>query len=187
MLFRSNGLSPDGSYFTGAYGSTDVDASLLVLPMRGFLTPHDPRVLGTIDRVRKSLGSGHFVYRYSGNDGVGGDEGAFVLCGFWLAEALAMGGRLDEAQEVFTAHANATNHLGLLAEEIDPRSGALLGNFPQAFSHLGLINSALQIDWELRARDETPDASVRTREPEGSAPDAAGQRFRKAELGPATK
>ena len=76
------------------------------------------------------------------------------MCGFWLAEALALGGDLDTAQEVFTAHAETTNHLGLLAEEIDPQTGDLLGNFPQAFSHLGLINAACRIDLGLRLRDE---------------------------------
>ena len=88
------------------------------------------------------------------DDGVGGPEGAFVLCGFWLAEALAMAGRIEEAQEVFVAHAEGSNHLGLLAEEIDPNTGVLLGNFPQAFSHLGLINAAARIDLALRLRDE---------------------------------
>ncbi|RYG63272.1 glycoside hydrolase family 15 protein, partial [bacterium] len=92
--------------------------------------------------------------RYHGGDGVAGPEGAFILCGFWLAEALALQGRLDEAREVFEAHSEASNHLGLLAEEIDPRNGTLLGNFPQAFSHLGLINAALRIDLGLRLRDE---------------------------------
>jgi len=77
-----------------------------------------------------------------------------VLCGFWLAEVLALMGRIDEAQDVFVAHVNASNHVGLLAEEIDPRSRHQLGNFPQSFSHLGLINAALRIDLALRLRDE---------------------------------
>jgi GH15 family glucan-1,4-alpha-glucosidase len=85
---------------------------------------------------------------------VGGDEGAFVLCGFWLAEVLAMAGQVDEAQRVFVAHAEASNHLGLLAEEIEPGTQTLLGNFPQAFSHVGLINAAARIDLALRLRDE---------------------------------
>ena len=85
---------------------------------------------------------------------MGGREGAFILCGFWLAEVLAMMGRVEEAQEVFIRHAEITNHVGLLAEEVDPRSGQLLGNFPQAFSHLGLINAAARIDLALRLRDE---------------------------------
>jgi GH15 family glucan-1,4-alpha-glucosidase len=110
--------------------------------------------LRTVEWIRAELGAGHHVYRYRSDDGVGGEEGAFVLCGFWLAEALAMAGRIDEAQQVFVAHAEASNHLGLLSEEIEPSSQALLGNFPQAFSHLGLINAAARIDLALRLRDE---------------------------------
>ncbi|MBK9031220.1 MAG: hypothetical protein IPL61_07775 [Myxococcales bacterium] len=83
-----------------------------------------------------------------------GAEGAFILCGFWLAEALALQGDLDGALDVFAAHVDASNHVGLLSEEIDPSTGTLLGNFPQAFSHLGLINAALRIDLALRLRDE---------------------------------
>jgi len=104
--------------------------------------------------VRSELGEGPFLHRYLQGDGIAGREGAFLLCGFWLAEALAMSGRLDEAQEIFVAHAEASNHLGLMAEEIDPSTGCLLGNFPQAFSHLGLINAAKRIDLGLRLRDE---------------------------------
>ena len=132
-----------------------MDAALLLLPVGGFIEPDDPRVLATIDAVRERLGEGPFVYRYKADDGVNGSEGAFVLCGFWLAEALARAGRLEASQEVFAAHAQASNHLGLLGEEIDPRTECQLGNFPQAFSHLGLINSAIAIDRVLRRRDET--------------------------------
>ena len=95
---------------------------------------------------------GYRLHRY--DDGVPGDEGAFVLCGFWLAEVLAMMGKVDEAQAVFVDHVNASNHVGLLAEELDPTSRAQLGNFPQGFSHLGLINAAMRIDLALRLRDE---------------------------------
>ena len=109
--------------------------------------------MATRERIRSELGSGPYLYRYRSADGVPGDEGAFVLCGFWLAEVLAMAGKIDEAQEVFVAHAEASNHLGLLAEEIDPSTGELLGNFPQAFSHLGLINAAARIDLALRSSD----------------------------------
>jgi len=141
-------------HFVAAYDHTHVDAALLLLPTSGFLAADDPRVSRTIDAVRRELGDGVFLHRYRTDDGVGGAEGAFVLCGFWLAEALAMAGRIEEAEEVFKAHAEASNHLGLLAEEIDPHSGELLGNFPQAFSHLGLINAAARIDLALRTRDE---------------------------------
>jgi len=151
------GLSPAG-HFAGAYGEAWADASLLLLPIHGFLPASDPRVLATVDWIRSELQDGPFLHRYrlegGAEDGLEGREGAFVLCGFWLAEALALAGRLDEAQEVFLAHAEASNHLGLLAEEVDPASGDLLGNFPQAFSHLGLINAAVRIDLGLRLQDE---------------------------------
>ncbi len=148
------GLDRDGSRFVSAYGREEADAALLRLPLLGFLDARDPRVARTIDWVRERLGEGPFLRRYRFDDGVGGAEGAFVLCGFWLAEALALMGRLEEAQAVFVAHAEASNHLGLLAEEVDPGSGDLLGNFPQAFSHLGLIEAAARIDLALRRRDE---------------------------------
>ncbi len=150
----AHGLDPSGRYFVGAYGQTHVDASSLLVPITGLLPPTDPLVDGTIARIRAELGEGPFLHRYKVDDGVGGPEGAFILCGFWLAEALAMAGRLDEAQQVFVAHAEASNHVGLLAEELDPRSRRQLGNFPQAFSHLGLINAAMRIDLGLRQRDE---------------------------------
>ena len=148
------GLDPKGGRFVAAYGYPHPDASLLLLPIHGFLPPNDERVLRTMDWIRAELGDDPYIYRYRTDDGVGGEEGAFVLCGFWLAEALAMAGEVDEAQRVFVAHAEASNHLGLLSEQIEPRSRALLGNFPQAFSHLGLINAAARIDLALRLRDE---------------------------------
>jgi len=148
------GLDRSGTRFVAAYDHEHSDASLLLLPIHGFLPPNDERVLRTVERIQSELGEGPYVRRYRSDDGVGGAEGAFVLCGFWLAEALAMAGRIDDAQRVFVAHAEASNHLGLLAEEIDPRTETLLGNFPQAFSHLGLINAAARIDLALRLRDE---------------------------------
>jgi alpha,alpha-trehalase len=149
-----HGLDATGNHFVMAYGFDEPDAALLLLPLHGFLEASDPRIERTVKWVRERLASGPYLYRYRVDDGVGGPEGAFVLCGFWLAEVLAMAGRLDEAQEVFVAHAEASNHLGLLAEEIHPDTGELLGNFPQAFSHLGLINAAARIDRALRLRDE---------------------------------
>ena len=148
------GLDRTGKRFVAAYDHEHPDASLLMLPIHGFLPPSDDRVLRTVEWIRAELGEGPYLYRYRADDGVGGDEGAFVLCGFWLAEVLAMAGQIDEAQRVFVAHAEASNHLGLLSEEIEPSTGRLLGNFPQAFSHLGLINAAARIDLALRLRDE---------------------------------
>ncbi len=150
----ARGLSANGKHFVASYGLPHMDASLLLIPIHGFLPADDTRILATVREVRAQLGSGPYVHRYHNDDGLDGEEGAFVLCGFWLAEALAMAGQLDEAQEVFIAHAEASNHLGLLAEEIDPISKQPLGNFPQAFSHLGLINAAARIDSALRLADE---------------------------------
>lgn len=148
------GTGRDGRHFVAAYGHDHADAALLLMPIHGFLPDDDPRMTETVAWVRRELGTGPFLHRYRTDDGVGGEEGAFLLCGFWLAEALAIQGRLEEAQEVFVAHVEASNHLGLLAEEIDPTSLEQLGNFPQAFSHLGLVNAALRIDLGLRLRDE---------------------------------
>ncbi len=140
--------------FVGEYGGQDVDASLLLIPIYGFLPPGDARVLRTIDRVIETLRDGPFLRRYRRDDGIECEEGGFVLCGFWLAEALALAGRLDEALEAFQDHLAACNHLGLLSEEVDPSTGDALGNFPQAFSHLGLIQAAARLDHALRLRDE---------------------------------
>ncbi|MBW2279761.1 MAG: glycoside hydrolase family 15 protein [Deltaproteobacteria bacterium] len=158
---EGGGLDSTGSHFVSAYGGDEMDATLLLLPIHGFLPVEDPRIERTIESVREELGSGPYLYRYLSEDGVGGPEGAFILCGFWLAEVLALSGRLEEAQEVFFAHVESSNHLGLLAEEIDPASGQLLGNFPQAFSHLGLINAAARLDLGLRLRDEGSGKSPR--------------------------
>lgn len=149
----AQGVDATGTRFTSVYGMDRPDASVLQLALHGFLPDDDPRLVATVDWVRKELGVGPWLYRYRDEDGVAGPEGAFVLCGFWLAEALALQGRLDQAAEIFTAHAEASNHLGLLSEEIAP-DGTLLGNLPQAFSHLGLVNAALRIDLALRLRDE---------------------------------
>ena len=153
----ANGLDPSGKRFTTAYGVEQPDAALLLMPIHGFMEPENPFMTRTVEWVQQELAAGNnFLYRYRPDmdDGVGGAEGAFVLCGFWLAEALAMAGRVEQAQEVFVAHAESSNHLGLLAEEVHPTSRAALGNFPQAFSHLGLINAAARIDLALRLRDE---------------------------------
>ncbi len=150
----SQGLDASKTRFVNAYGQDVPDAALLLVPIHGLITPDNPLSRNTVQWIRDTLQAGPFLYRYLTHDGVPGQEGAFVLCGFWLAEALALEGRLDEAQEVFMAHVEASNHLGLLSEEIDPTSRELLGNFPQAFSHLGLINAAKRIDLAIRLREE---------------------------------
>ncbi|MDQ3737910.1 MAG: glycoside hydrolase family 15 protein, partial [Actinomycetota bacterium] len=136
--------------FTQSYGSKELDASLLMIPMVGFLHPRDERVAGTIDAVRRELTVDGFVERYpTGHgvsvDGLPGREGAFLLCTFWLADALALSGQVGEATELFERLLGLTNDVGLLAEEYDPVERRMLGNFPQAFSHLGLVNTALNL------------------------------------------
>ncbi|MEV7009019.1 glycoside hydrolase family 15 protein [Streptosporangium sp. NPDC051022] len=133
--------------FTQSYGSTELDASLLLIPMVGFLPPEDPRVIGTVEAIQRELMVDGFVLRYPVDeendvDGLPGGEGAFLACSFWLAEALAMIGRKDEAVELFERLLSLRNDLGLLSEEYDPRYGRMVGNFPQAFSHVPLIHTA---------------------------------------------
>ncbi|MGP4092682.1 glycoside hydrolase family 15 protein, partial [Streptomyces sp. KR55] len=131
------------------YGSRELDAALLLIPRVGFLPPDDPRVKGTIDAVREELCHQGFLRRYSADrtvvDGLPGSEGTFLVCSFWLADALHMTGRTDEARELFERLVGMANDVGLLAEEYDPVTGRQLGNFPQAFSHIGLVNTALAL------------------------------------------
>lgn len=148
------GCSSGGDHLVSYYGADDVDASLLLMPGLRFLPHEHPLVTGTVDEIQRRLSDRGFIRRYQWDDGVAGEEGAFIICGFWLAEALAMVGRVDEAQEVFAQHASVANHAGLLSEEVDPTTREPLGNFPQAFSHLGLISAACRIDLALRLRDE---------------------------------
>jgi GH15 family glucan-1,4-alpha-glucosidase len=117
-----------------------------MIPLVGFLPPDDPRMLATIDATEQRLTDERgLVYRYRTHDGLEGDEGAFLLCTFWLAQALAKTGQAPRARIVFERAAAFVNDVGLLAEEVDPASGELLGNFPQAFSHIGLVNAAWAI------------------------------------------
>lgn len=139
--------------FTMTYGEPHLDASLLVLPAVGFLPPDDPRVVATIEAIDRELGHGPLVYRYRYDDGLGSPEGAFLLCSFWMVDALVMLGRLDQAVERFEALLRYASPTGLLSEEVDPASGTALGNYPQAFSHIGLINSATRLTQALRARE----------------------------------
>jgi GH15 family glucan-1,4-alpha-glucosidase len=134
--------------FTQYYGSAALDASVLNIPLVGFLPGADPRVSGTIDAVWRELGRDGFVSRYSTsetNDGLAGDEGQFLACSFWLVNALARNGRVPEARDLFERLAALTNDLGLLSEEYDVGRGRQVGNFPQAFSHLTLIGAAYAI------------------------------------------
>ena len=142
------GYSPDLQSFTQYYGSGDVDASLLQIPLVGFLPVEDPRVAGTIAAVEARLLHDGFLRRYRTGDEVDGlpaGEGAFLACSFWLADAYMLQGRRDEARALFERLLGLTNDLGLLAEEFDVKAGRLVGNFPQAFSHVSLINTARNI------------------------------------------
>jgi GH15 family glucan-1,4-alpha-glucosidase len=121
------------------------------MPLVKFIAPTDPRWLSTLDAIGKELVSDSLVYRYNlgaSPDGVVGEEGTFSICSFWYVEALARAGRLDEARLAFEKMLTYANHLGLYSEEIGPR-GELLGNFPQAFTHLALISAAVNLDWML--------------------------------------
>ncbi|MDQ6672756.1 MAG: glycoside hydrolase family 15 protein [Chloroflexota bacterium] len=131
--------------FTQAFGNSTLDASALVMPRIGFLPPTDPRVRSTVEQIRRHLTQGGLVYRYRTTDGLAGGEGTFTLCSFWLVEALALGGRLDDARELFERMLGHANDLGLLAEEINPQTSEQLGNFPQGFSHMALIGAAVNL------------------------------------------
>ncbi len=148
------GFNRELNSFVQVFDSDTLDATGLLVPIMGFLPFDDPRVQGTIDAIFKRLGAGKgLVYRYDGDDGLPGKEGAFVLCSFWLVDALALSGRINEAEELFKELLRYANPLGLLAEEIDPGTDELLGNFPQAFSHIGLINSALYLG-KVKGREQ---------------------------------
>ncbi|MFI8951263.1 glycoside hydrolase family 15 protein [Streptomyces sp. NPDC053750] len=143
------GYDPERNTFTQSYGSRELDASLLLIPRVGFLPPDDPRVVGTVDAIGEELTRGGLVRRYSTEgdpvDGLPGGEGTFLVCSFWYADALHATGRTKEARELFERLAGLANDVGLLAEEYDPVAGRQLGNFPQAFSHIGLVNTALAL------------------------------------------
>ena len=147
----TRGWSDAVNSFTQAFGSDNLDASALMIPLVGFLPADDPRVLATIDTIAEQLtDSRGLVYRYRTDsdenaDGLTGRDGAFLLCTFWLAQALAASGQIDRAREVFERAISYHNDVGLLSEEVDPENGELLGNFPQAFSHIGLVNAAWAI------------------------------------------
>lgn len=126
-------------------GGTDLDASALLMPRVGFLPADDDRMRSTVDRIRERLTAHGLVYRYLNPDGLAGGEATFALCSFWLADNLALQGRVDEACELFERVTAFGSDLGLLSEEIDPVGRQLLGNYPQGYTHLALVESALTI------------------------------------------
>jgi alpha,alpha-trehalase len=138
-----HGWNEQAGAFTQAFGSEDLDASSLMLAITGFVPGDDPRMKATVDAIAARLTDKRgLVYRYLAHDGLAGEEGTFLLCTFWLAHAQALAGELDQATATFERAVAAINDVGLLAEEVDPGSGEMIGNFPQAFSHIGLINAA---------------------------------------------
>jgi GH15 family glucan-1,4-alpha-glucosidase len=140
------GWNEQAGAFTQAFGSEDLDASSLMLTITGFLAGDDPRMKATIDATAQRLTDKRgLVYRYLAHDGLAGEEGTFLLCTFWLAHAQALAGEAEAATATFERAVAAINDVGLLAEEVDPRSGEMIGNFPQAFSHIGLVNAAWAI------------------------------------------
>jgi GH15 family glucan-1,4-alpha-glucosidase len=140
-----NGFDPEVGAFVQAFGSKELDAANLLIPLYELLPYEDPRVQGTIDRTIETLTENGLVYRYRSDDGLPGEEGTFGLCTYWLVDALALSSRVDEAWEVFEGMTGRANHVGLFSEQVDAASGELLGNFPQAFTHIGLINSRLYL------------------------------------------
>jgi GH15 family glucan-1,4-alpha-glucosidase len=139
------GFDPGLGSFVQYYGATDLDASLLMIPLVGFLPASDPRVRGTVEAIERGLLHDGFVQRYSPKSAVDGlppGEGAFLACSFWLADNYVLLGRHDDAVRLFERLLALRNDVGLLSEEYDPVARRLVGNFPQAFSHIGLINTA---------------------------------------------
>jgi GH15 family glucan-1,4-alpha-glucosidase len=169
----ANGFDPDRGAFVQYYGSKDLDASLLRIPLVGFLPPDDPRVTGTVAAIERELVVDGFVVRYAtaegGTDGLPPGEGAFLPCSFWLVDALAQTGRGEEARRLFKRLVALGNDVGLLSEEYDPVARRLVGNFPQAFTHVALVNSATNLTPTMKGTTDH-----RTERPTGLA--AAGGR-----------
>ncbi len=153
----AKGVDPERGCFTQSYGSKDLDASLLLIPQVGFLPWEDPRVVATIAAVEKDLLVDGFVLRYrteSSVDGLAPGEGAFLACTFWLADSYALDGRRDDAVALFERLLALRNDVGLLSEEYDPKAGRLVGNFPQAFSHVALVATALTLERGAAPREQ---------------------------------
>ena len=166
----TKGWSDRANAFTQSFGSDELDASNLMLPLVGFLPADEPRVLSTIKATEERLTDKRgLVYRYRSHDGLEGEEGTFLLCTFWLAQALARSGQAARARNVFERALAFVNDVGLLSEEVDPVSGELLGNFPQAFSHTGLVNAAWAISETERQKSPVENAPGTSR-PSGQTP-----------------
>jgi GH15 family glucan-1,4-alpha-glucosidase len=150
-VILQRGWSERRQAYSQSFDSDELDGSVLLMPIVGFLPATDARMLSTIEAIARELTEDGLVLRYANEeglnaDGLSGEEGTFVICSFWLASCLALAGQIERAEELFNRLVGYANDLGLLAEEVDAASGELLGNFPQAFSHIGLIGAAWRID-----------------------------------------
>jgi GH15 family glucan-1,4-alpha-glucosidase len=173
----AKGYDAERNSFVQYYGGSDLDASLLLIPQLGFLPAEDPRVIGTIEAIERELVVDGLVMRYpthSGTDGLPAGEGAFLVCSFWLANSLALIGRREDAVALFERLLTLRNDLGLLAEEYDPQAKRFLGNFPQAFSHIGVINTAAHLACvEPASADRGADKAAEPKSAAAQAPSAA--------------
>src|SRR6266852_6864806 len=142
----SEGWSERKKAFTMIFGGEDLDAANLLMPLVGFLPAKDPKMSSTIERIREELSKDDLVYRYKIDDGQMGKEGAFTVCSFWMVDCLTRLGKLREAEALLTQLTKRSNHLGLYSEEIDPETGEALGNFPQAYTHMGLITASVHLE-----------------------------------------
>jgi GH15 family glucan-1,4-alpha-glucosidase len=167
----TDGFNRDVGAFTQAFGSSALDASALLIPRTGFLPATDARVQSTIESIKLRLANNGLVYRYRSQDGLSGSEGVFISCTFWLIDALALSGRLDEAHDLFERVSGCANDLGLLSEEFDADGDELLGNFPQGFTHMALINAAINLAKATKhgAEEHTETEAERAIKAEGAA------------------
>jgi GH15 family glucan-1,4-alpha-glucosidase len=157
------GVSAARGCFVQSYGSEELDASLLLIPITGFLPARDPRVLATVEAIQRELTAGGLVQRYRTDESVDGlppGEGTFLACSFWLVDNLGMQGRADEARALFERLVGLANDVGLLAEEYDPLARRQLGNFPQAFSHVAMVNSAMNLCQGVKPAEQRAEEKV---------------------------
>lgn len=150
-VIEARAWNPEKQSFVASFDGEDIDASLLLLPEVGFPEAGDPRFRATVAAVERELADGPFIHRYAGEDDFGRPRNAFLVCTFWYIDALTALGRREEARERFEEVLKCRNRLGLLAEHVDPRSRALFGNFPQTYSHAGLVNNAMRLSREWDA------------------------------------
>ena len=143
---EERGFNPTLGAYTRTFDGTELDASVLVMPIVGYCEASSPRMQSTCKAISENLSSNGLIFRYRNvDDGLTGPEGSFGICNFWMAEVLAKAGNLDRAKQYFEQILKRENKIGLWSEEIDPVSGEYLGNYPQGFTHIGLINAAIAI------------------------------------------